>query len=80
MASYLKGVRYIAFYDEPREMDAENMAGYASVHVLAEVFDKDEKIVAGDVIKQRYKQLEWDASDKRRSDRRERATTQTGGK
>ena len=66
MASYRKGVRYIALYDEPRELDAEAMAGYASVHVLAEVFDKDEKLVAADVIKQRFKQLEWDEKDKRR--------------
>ena len=67
MASYRKGVRYIALYDEPREMDAGNMAGYASVHVLAEVFDKPESKVAEDVIKQRYKQLEWDAQDRRRA-------------
>lgn len=67
MASYRKGVRYIALYDEPREMDASAMSGYASVHVLAEVFDKHELIVAEDVIQQRYKQLEWDASDERRA-------------
>ena len=66
MASYRKGVRYIAFYDEPRELDAEAMAGYVSVHVLAEVFDKTEAGVAADVIKQRYKQLEWDQRDRRR--------------
>jgi hypothetical protein len=67
MASYRAGVRYIALYDEPREMDAHEMSGYASVHVLAEVFNKDEKQVAEDVIKQRYKQLEWDAKDERRA-------------
>ena len=73
MASYRKGVRYIALYDEPREMSAENMSGYASVHVLAEVFDKTEMQVAEDVIRQRCKQLEWDTADKRRSDMRARA-------
>lgn len=66
-ASYRRGVRYIALYDEPREMDAANMSGYASVHTLAEVFNKHELIVAEDVIRQRYKQLEWDAQDERRA-------------
>lgn len=69
MASYRKGVCYIALYDEPRELDALAMSGYASVHVLAEVFDKDEAQVAQDVVKLRHKQLEWE----RRADRRARA-------
>jgi hypothetical protein len=67
MASYRAGVRYIALYDEPREMNPDEMRGYASMHVLAEVFGKDEMQVAEDVIKQRYKQLAWDAADERRA-------------
>lgn len=53
MASYRKGVAYIALYDEPHCMDADEMRGYASVHVLAEVFDKDEFKVAQDVVRYR---------------------------
>lgn len=59
MASYKRGVAYIALNDEPYEMSAENMSGYASVHVLAEVFDKDERKVAEDVI--RFRRKEGDA-------------------
>ena len=57
MASYRKGVVYIALNDEPRCVDAEEMRGYASVHVLAEVFDKDEFKVAQDVVKYRKENL-----------------------
>lgn len=69
MASYRRGISFIALYDEPRELEAANMEGQASVLVLAEVFGKPESQVIADVLKRRYKQLEWDEKDKRRAAR-----------
>lgn len=66
MASYRKAIRYLAGNDEPHEYDPAAMAGYASVHVLAEAFGKTEDEVAEDVIRQRYKDLETTVRDRRR--------------
>jgi len=55
MASYRKGVAYIALNDEPMILSAEEMQGYASVHVLGEAFDKTNEKVAQDVIDYRLK-------------------------
>jgi hypothetical protein len=72
-ASYRRGIEYIALNDEPREMDESNMSGYASVHVLAEVFQKDEKDVARDVVRYRVKQAKEEARADKGSAKMEQA-------
>lgn len=50
-ASYLAGCEWIALNDEPLDLDVENVAGYISTTLLADIFKRDprdlaEKIVA----------------------------------
>lgn len=54
-ASYRRGLWYIALNDEPTEMDAEQMQGFASVHLLSELFGVSTERVARDVVRYRRK-------------------------
>lgn len=53
---YRVGVAWIALNDEPTIDDADVMSGYASVHLLAELFEKETIQVARDVIRWRSKE------------------------
>lgn len=53
---YKAGVEFIALNDEPTYMSDEEqewMAGFASVHLLALLFNKEPATVAADVVKYR---------------------------
>jgi hypothetical protein len=52
-ASYRHAVEYIANNDEPSILDAEAMTYYATVQLVAEVFDVAPERVARDVVKRR---------------------------
>ena len=45
-ASYRKGVEWIALNDEPDTMDVDEIAGFISTALLADLFGKDEHEVA----------------------------------
>jgi hypothetical protein len=53
-ASYRHAVELIALNDEPSEMDAEIVAGLASVVIVSGMFDVDEDKLARDVVRYRY--------------------------
>jgi hypothetical protein len=52
-ASYREAIECIAHNDEPEERDAAEMVGYASVLVIAYIFDKEQDVVANDVVRYR---------------------------
>lgn len=52
-ASYRYGVAWIARNDEPEDRDVENVAGYISTTLLADLFGKDQDVVAADVVRYR---------------------------
>jgi hypothetical protein len=54
-ASYRDGVEWIAFNDEPGSRDAEEVAGYVSTCLLADLFGKDRATVAKDIVRAREK-------------------------
>ena len=54
-ASYRHGVRWIAENDEPEGTDLDEVSGYISTLLLADLFGKDADIVAADIIKHREK-------------------------
>jgi hypothetical protein len=54
-ASYREAVEYIALNDEPEIRDADAMTYYATVQLLAAIFDVTPERVAGDVVKHREK-------------------------
>lgn len=53
---YERGVEFIAYNDEPLDMDPESVRAYVSTILLAEVFNRPPEEVAQDVL--RYRQLE----------------------
>ncbi len=53
-ASYREAVELIALNDEPSEMDAESVAGLASVQIVSGLFDIEAERLARDVV--RYRQ------------------------
>jgi hypothetical protein len=55
-ASYRKGVAWIAWNDEPEDLDPENVSGYISTSLLADLFGKDPLDVAKDVVRYRKQQ------------------------
>lgn len=57
-ASYKQAIEYIALNDEPTIRDAEEMTGYATVQLVAEIFDITSQRVAGDVIRFRERNKE----------------------
>ncbi len=52
-ASYREGVWWVAFNDDPGQLDAEEVRGFVSVLLLADLFGKDEAHVARDVVRLR---------------------------
>lgn len=52
-ASYRHGVEWIALNDEPEEMDVDEVACLVSTCLLADLFGKEERVVAADVIRKR---------------------------
>jgi len=50
-ASYRKGIAWIAYNDEPMETDAEEIAGFISTGLLADLFGKDPIDVGNAVIR-----------------------------
>jgi len=50
---YRFGVRWIAENDEPDTLDAEEVSGYISTLLLADLFGKDALDVARDVVRAR---------------------------
>jgi hypothetical protein len=52
---YKAGIECIALNDEPEDMDAEHMRGFASVMLLAHLFGKTQEKVARDVVAYRQK-------------------------
>jgi len=55
-ASYREGIEIIALNDEPTILDVEEMIGFPSVMLLAELFGVTQEKVAGDIIKFRRRQ------------------------
>lgn len=51
----------IALNDEPLNNDAAEMAGFASVMLLAFLFSKNQRTVADDVVKCRGKLRLWES-------------------
>ena len=54
-ASYRVGIAWIAENDEPEELDANNVAGYISTGLLADLFGKELDEVAAAVVRYRIK-------------------------
>lgn len=52
-ASYRQGVEWIALNDEPNDLDPENIAGYISTLLLADLFHKDPLDVARAIVRKR---------------------------
>jgi len=52
-ASYREAIEYVALNDEPSEIDADAMIGFASVQLIAHVFRVDDERVARDVVRKR---------------------------
>jgi len=50
---YRFGVMWIALNDEPLDMDVDSVAGFISTLLLADLHEKDPKVVAQDIIKYR---------------------------
>lgn len=56
-ASYRTGVEWIAHNDEPEDTDVENVAGYISTLLLADLFREDPAVVADHIVRLREKIL-----------------------
>jgi len=56
-ASYRKAVAWIASEDEPEDLDVEAVEGYITVHLIADVFDKETDVVARAVVRKRKKTI-----------------------
>jgi len=54
-ASYRFGVAWIAENDEPLERDVDQIDGFVSTLLLADLFGKDPAVVARDVLRYRIK-------------------------
>lgn len=54
-ASYREGVAWIAWNDEPEDGDPENVAGYISTGLLADLFHVERERVAEDIVRYRVK-------------------------
>lgn len=54
-ASFREGVAWIAWNDEPDERDPENVAGFISTGLLADLFGKDAEDVAKTIVRFREK-------------------------
>lgn len=52
-ASYRDAIDFIAQNDEPLELDEGAMSGYASVVLIASIFDVESERVARDVVRLR---------------------------
>lgn len=52
-ASYRYGVAWIAENDEPNILDADQVVGYISTLLLADLFGKDPDRVAADIVRYR---------------------------
>lgn len=57
-ASYRAGVRWIAENDEPGSIDIDEIDGYISTLLLADLFGKDPRDVAWDIAGYRMKEEE----------------------
>jgi predicted P-loop ATPase/GTPase len=53
--TYKKAVEWIAINDEPSETDLEEISGFLTVTLIADLFNIDEQVVAKDVLKIREK-------------------------
>ncbi len=62
-ASYRKGVEWIAWNDEPEDLDAEVVAEYVSTGLLADLFGKDVDEVARAVVRKRKQWQREEASE-----------------
>jgi hypothetical protein len=51
-------VEHIALNDEPSDLDAENVAGYISTGLLADLFGKETDDVARDIVRFRERNVE----------------------
>jgi hypothetical protein len=54
-ASYREAVAWIAQNDEPEDGDADNVAGYISTTLVADIFGVDQERVGRDVVRYRVK-------------------------
>jgi hypothetical protein len=54
---YRFGVRWIAMNDDPSTMNIDDIEGYISVGLLADLFGKDTRKVAEDVLQYRQNNL-----------------------
>lgn len=54
---YRFGVAWIGENDEPNDLDPDTIDGYVSTLLLADLFGKDPKDVANDIVKYRMKQI-----------------------
>lgn len=50
-ASYRYGVEWVAFNDEPGEMNPERISGFISVCLLADLFDVTSEKIVADVLR-----------------------------
>lgn len=64
---YRAGIEMIALNDEPLEMDADAMVGFATVMLLGFLFGKEQEEVARDVVKFRKRQLSLEKELRRRA-------------
>lgn len=53
--SYREAIDYIAYNDEPTELDPAAMLGMPSVQLVAAIFGTPAKVVADDVVRYRKK-------------------------
>lgn len=58
---YHRGIDFIAFNDEPSDLDVISISTYISVGVLSEVFKIDEKKIAEDILHLRRTRREKDS-------------------
>jgi hypothetical protein len=52
-ASYRHGLDWIVYNDEPEDLDPENISGYISTLLLADLFGKDPEAVARAIVRRR---------------------------
>jgi hypothetical protein len=57
-ASYRFGVRWIAWNDEPEDLDPEVVATYATTALLADLFGKETREVAEAIVRFRLQHLD----------------------
>lgn len=53
--SYRRGVAWIAENDEPDSLDLDDVAGFISTLLLADLWGKDPEVVAEDVVRYRVR-------------------------